>query len=98
MLYKLFPHIEEKIWGGDRLHKIFGLEPRKIGEMWTISTHKLGSSWIFQDGIKNKNLNEQLNLNYLVKLIETSSELSIQVHPNDHFAFLHEKSKGKTEC
>ena len=33
----------------------------------------------------------------LVKFIFTSERLSIQVHPNDEFAALHENSRGKTE-
>src|SRR4051794_14915737 len=33
----------------------------------------------------------------LVKFIFTSERLSIQVHPNDEFAELHEGSRGKTE-
>jgi mannose-6-phosphate isomerase len=33
----------------------------------------------------------------LVKFVFTSERLSVQVHPNDEFAGLHEKSRGKTE-
>ncbi|MEP6714537.1 MAG: class I mannose-6-phosphate isomerase [Terriglobia bacterium] len=33
----------------------------------------------------------------LVKLLFTSDKLSIQVHPGDEYAQLHEKSRGKTE-
>ncbi len=33
----------------------------------------------------------------LVKFVFTSDRLSVQVHPNDEFAGLHEKSRGKTE-
>ena len=33
----------------------------------------------------------------LVKLIFTSAKLSVQVHPNDTYAALHEHSRGKTE-
>jgi mannose-6-phosphate isomerase len=39
-----------------------------------------------------------LHLPYLVKFIDTSEELSIQVHPDDEYARLHENSLGKTEC
>ena len=38
------------------------------------------------------------HLPYLAKFIDTSDELSIQVHPGDEYARLHEKSLGKTEC
>ncbi len=37
-------------------------------------------------------------LPYLAKFIDTSDELSIQVHPGDEYARLHENSSGKTEC
>ncbi len=37
-------------------------------------------------------------LPYLAKFIDTSDELSIQVHPDDEYARLHENSLGKTEC
>lgn len=38
------------------------------------------------------------HLSYLAKFIDTSEELSIQVHPGDEYARLHENSLGKTEC
>ena len=38
------------------------------------------------------------HLPYLAKFIDTSDELSIQVHPGDEYAKLHENSLGKTEC
>lgn len=37
-------------------------------------------------------------LPYLAKFIDTSDELSIQVHPHDEYARIHENSSGKTEC
>ena len=38
------------------------------------------------------------HLPYLAKFIDTSDELSIQVHPGDEYARTHENSLGKTEC
>lgn len=38
------------------------------------------------------------HLSYLAKLIDTSEALSIQVHPGDEYARIHENSSGKTEC
>lgn len=40
----------------------------------------------------------EAQLPYLAKFIDTSEELSIQVHPGDEYAQLHENSSGKTEC
>ena len=37
-------------------------------------------------------------LSYLAKFIDTSDELSIQVHPHDEYARMHENASGKTEC
>ena len=34
----------------------------------------------------------------LVKIIDACNDLSVQVHPNDEYAALHENSLGKTEC
>lgn len=38
------------------------------------------------------------HLPYLAKFIDTSDVLSIQVHPGDEYARVHENSSGKTEC
>jgi mannose-6-phosphate isomerase len=38
------------------------------------------------------------SLPYLAKFIDTNEELSVQVHPGDEYARLHENSLGKTEC
>ena len=38
------------------------------------------------------------DLPYLAKFIDTSEALSIQVHPDNEFARIHENSSGKTEC
>ena len=32
------------------------------------------------------------------KIIDACNDLSVQVHPNDEYAALHENSLGKTEC
>lgn len=40
----------------------------------------------------------QDHLPYLAKFIDTSDELSIQVHPGDDYARIHEATFGKTEC
>lgn len=48
----------------------------------------IGETWeIYED-----------HLPYLAKFIDTSEELSIQVHPSDDYARIHENSSGKTEC
>jgi mannose-6-phosphate isomerase len=41
---------------------------------------------------------DEAHLPYLAKFIDTSDELSIQVHPPDDYARVNENSLGKTEC
>lgn len=95
MIYCLTPSVQRKIWGGKNLESIknlpvfTGADP--VGETWEISTHREGPS--FHQG---KTLD--LDLSYLVKLIDTGDELSVQVHPGDEYARAHENSSGKTEC
>jgi len=95
MLSKLEPSFSPKIWGGSKLSKIKNYEPidLPLGETWEISTHLDGPS-----SIKNKSLDQLCHLSYLVKFIDTADNLSIQVHPNNEYAKLHENSSGKTEC
>ena len=96
----LKPHASRKIWGGELLAKLKNIPEEKgldpVGETWEVSAHRDGPS-VSEYG----KLNEFSNLDeipYLVKLIETSDNLSVQVHPNDDFAAEYEKDKGKSEC
>ena len=93
-LVKLNPFISEKVWGGHKLSRLKNLaSTNKIGETLEVSTLLNESSFV-----GNLKLSELCNLNYLVKFIDTSEHLSIQVHPGDEYARLHENSSGKTEC
>jgi mannose-6-phosphate isomerase len=87
MIYKLNPTIVRKVWGGKKLENLKSISSLAddllpVGETWEISHDP----------------ETQNPLTYLVKFIDTSEELSIQVHPNDEYAKLHENSSGKTEC
>ncbi|MGL4982343.1 MAG: type I phosphomannose isomerase catalytic subunit [Treponemataceae bacterium] len=64
-------------------------------EQWLVSTLKHG-----QSTYKEKPLFDVLNKDYplLIKLIQANDTLSVQVHPNDEYAKMHENSYGKTEC
>ncbi|NOT79697.1 MAG: mannose-6-phosphate isomerase [Bacteriovoracaceae bacterium] len=100
MIIHLDPSIKRTIWGGTKLAlykdlpTLDGLDP--IGETWEVSIHPEGVS---QNGGVNLDLSpHQLKLPYLVKLIDTGKELSIQVHPGDEYAMKVEKSTGKSEC
>lgn len=97
---KLKPNPSFKIWGGKRLSQlrnvaVRGTEP--LGETWEVSIHPDGVC----ETVKGARLTEYLKaeqLPYLIKFIDTSDNLSIQVHPDDEYARIHENQSGKTEC
>lgn len=93
-LVRTSPHLSEKIWGGDFLSQIKNIETKRdpLGETWEVSTLDNASSFV--GGVK---LSDICCLSYLVKFIDTKANLSIQVHPDDEYAKLHEDS-SKTEC
>lgn len=102
------------IWGGNRLKTEFGYEipSDHTGECWAISGHKNGDCHIQIGTYAGKTISEIWNNNrevfgnvqgevfpLLIKIIDAKTDLSIQVHPNDEYAFVHENgSLGKTEC
>lgn len=108
------PCFTHNIWGGIKLREEFGypVEGDDIGECWGISAHPNGESivkngcfagrrlselWKSQPGIFGKCNTERFPL--LVKIIDANEDLSIQVHPDDSYAYTNENgSYGKTEC
>ncbi len=103
-MLRLNPYLSERVWGGDTLKKLknipFELFPKPLGECWEVSTHKDGVCSVALAAEHNLRLNEYLGreLSYLVKFISCEDSLSVQVHPGDEYALLHENSRGKTEC
>lgn len=99
MIYHLTPDIQRKIWGGKNLELLKNIPPvtnqDPIGETWEISVHPDGPSLLDGSPIK---LEQNEELPYLVKFIDTQTELSVQVHPGDEYAKIHENSSGKSEC
>ena len=108
------PVFKEAIWGGTKLRDVFGytIPSDTTGECWAISAHKNGDCRIKGGGYDGEYLSSlwekypQLFGNYskdqfplLVKIIDAKNDLSIQVHPDDAYAAVHENgSLGKTEC
>lgn len=110
----LEPVLKEVIWGGNQLKSHFGYElpSDTVGEAWVVSGHKngdcrvragryqgmtLGTLWKEHRELFGHQQGEQFPL--LIKIIDARDDLSVQVHPDDKYAGVHEQgSLGKTEC
>jgi len=110
----LTPIFQERIWGGTALSEKFGYEipSDKTGECWAISAHPNGMGFIKNGTYAGKSLKELWD-NYrelfggvegeqfplLTKILDANADLSVQVHPDDSYANVHENGElGKTEC
>lgn len=88
-------------------------EGEKLAETWELSCHPDGLSiiangeyrdvslkdYISKEGsrVLGDRLNPEDDFPILIKFIDAADNLSIQVHPDDEYAMLHEKQHGKTE-
>lgn len=105
--------MQEKIWGGTKLHQEFGYElpSDKIGEYWAISAHPNGVSKIANGRYQGWDLatlyakerslfgnRSEPVFPLLTKILDANDWLSVQVHPDDAYALKHEGELGKTEC
>lgn len=110
--FLLIPIAKDYLWGGSRLNDDFnlGLDISPLAEAWICSTHPDGSSLVSPHSSLADILNEHPNwlgsharalvknqLPILIKLIDAKENLSIQVHPDDEYAWKVEHSLGKTE-
>lgn len=110
----LQPVFKERIWGGTTLNDAFGYDipTEHTGECWAISAHPNGPSIIENgpyagmtlDNLYREypdlfgNLKEEV-FPLLTKILDANMDLSVQVHPDDSYAMLHENGElGKTEC
>lgn len=109
---KTIPVFKDYLWGGQRLRTEYGKKSDLpvIAESWELSCNPAGISGV--EG-QRENLQEFLSRQdasflgtdydfnrafpLLVKLIDAKDRLSIQVHPDDDYALIHENSYGKTE-
>ncbi|MGI5090286.1 type I phosphomannose isomerase catalytic subunit [Treponema sp. OMZ 805] len=86
-MFKTQPFISEKVWGYER---------------WIVSVHPAGKSLVDDAAaqIGGTLLDAIVGASYplLIKIIQANETLSVQVHPDDNYAYLHEHSAGKTEC
>ena len=103
------------IWGGNRLATEFGYDipGDDTGECWGISAHPNGDCTVMNGEYAGMKLSKLWNEHpelfgkekaegvfpLLTKIIDAKADLSIQVHPSDDYAKVHENgSLGKTEC
>ena len=86
-MFKTQPFVSEKVWGYER---------------WIVSVHPAGQSLVDDatPQIGGTPLEAIAGASYplLIKIIQANETLSVQVHPDDDYARLHEHSAGKTEC
>ena len=110
----LEPVLHEKIWGGTELRNQFGyaIPSDHTGECWAISGHPNGDCRVTNPEFGGQTLGQLFRTRrelfgnipgdvfpLLVKIIDARQDLSIQVHPDDAYAKVHENgSLGKTEC
>lgn len=111
--FLLTPIGKDYLWGGSRLNDDFGLELNcsPLAEAWMCSTHPAGNSYVGSAELKAvlemhpeylgthalSLTGGKLELPILIKLIDASADLSVQVHPDDEYALQHESDLGKTE-
>ena len=107
-IYELIPPLKEYIWAGANLKKYKKTKLGKISESRELSFLKGDETKLMYDNqeitisefIEKEEIKKYINpklKNLLVKLIDSSQSLSIQVHPSDEYALKYENSLGKTE-
>jgi mannose-6-phosphate isomerase len=109
----LLPVFKETVWGGRRLAEFgYTLPSNHTGECWAVSAHPNGDCVVAFGIFRGLHLSELWNTHrelfgnmtgdrfpLLTKIIDADADLSIQVHPDNAYAKIHENgSLGKTEC
>lgn len=110
----LNPVFKQMIWGGSRMREEYGYDipGDNTGECWAVSAHPQGDGTIACGEYAGKKLSELFKEHrelfgniegdrfpLLTKIIDAEKDLSIQVHPDDAYARVHENgSLGKMEC
>ena len=108
------PIYKEKVWGGRRLEWLGRRLPvgQPIGESWDVVEESVvrNGRWAGKTlaqlaaELKSSLLGERVYDRYgptfplLLKFIDASTVVSVQVHPDDVYAHSHGEPQGKTEC
>lgn len=95
----------------DEFNKQTDIDP--VAESWELSCHNDGQSIIANGNFAGKTLTDYIqtlgkqvigtkapqdkDFPILIKFIDAKQSLSVQVHPDDQYALLHEGESGKTE-
>ena len=103
-IYKLTPHVCDKLWGGYRLER-YGKGRSRIAETRELSFTKGSETHIDGRPISEVLSAEELGENcrrfgdfpVLTKFIDAAEKLSVQVHPSDEYAAGFEGTLGKSE-
>ena len=107
-IVKLYPECKDNLWGGVKLREKYGKQTDKtpVAESWELSFHKDGPTRLANGKTLQETATaEDLGANckgfpffpMLTKFIDAKQDLSVQVHPSDSYALVHENSFGKTE-
>lgn len=108
------PVFHGKIWGGRQLSETYGYQIPEgpVGECWAISAHPNGDCLVEGGPYGGRYLSDLWDherdlfggaqgdrFPLLIKILDAKDNLSVQVHPDDAYAFAHENgSLGKREC
>ncbi len=105
-IYKLEPTLHANIWGGNKLRD-YGKksDADRIGESWELSFVKGDEALVDSIPVsvlfdrKSWGTNAQCFEDFpvLTKFIDAKEKLSVQVHPDDEYAKVHEGGYGKSE-
>lgn len=111
-MFLLTPAYKQYLWGGTTLSERFGKDASLplIAESWELSVHPDGPSRIASGPDCGRTLRDYLlehptcaggapedPLPVLIKLIDAQKPLSVQVHPDDAYAYRNAGERGKTE-
>lgn len=115
---KFNPIFKEKIWGGNKIHTVFGMDYAPLpncGEAWVLSGYGDEISVVNNGFLAENQLDELIGVYMgdlvgeavfekygtrfplLIKILNASDWLSIQVHPDDKLAEARHQDSGKTE-
>ncbi|MDU0452012.1 mannose-6-phosphate isomerase, class I [Staphylococcus chromogenes] len=109
----LKPVFQERLWGGTNLAQYgYVLPSDHIGEVWGISAHPHGANEILNGPYQGMTLDDvwvtypklfgefpTKKFPLLTKILDATQKLSVQVHPDDTYAYEFENGEfGKTEC